>query len=42
MELTRSVARDLADDQWLEIVQKGQAIEEPAKGPIRLRRRAHE
>jgi len=41
MERTRSVARKLVEDQWLEIVQQGKVVVEPTKGPIRLRRRTN-
>lgn len=40
MEPTRAVARVLADDGWLEIVQNGKPVADPGRGPIRLRRRA--
>lgn len=39
MSLARDVAWQLADDGWLEVVQRGETLAEPRKGPIRLRRR---
>lgn len=36
----RSVARQLASDGWLEVLQQGEPIHEPKEGAIRLRKRS--
>jgi hypothetical protein len=40
MERARDVAWQLADEGWLEVVQDGEPVTQPADGPVRLRRKA--
>lgn len=40
MPLVRRVAERLAEDGWLEFRQRGEAVEAPVSGPVRLARRA--
>lgn len=40
MTLAREVAWQLAEDGWLEIMQRGERIERQESGPIRLRQRS--
>lgn len=39
MDLARSVAWQLSENNWLDVIQRGELVQPPVKGPIRLRQR---